>query len=136
MMIKEMKAFDMDELLALYASVGWTNYTDNPEMLERAYEHSLLTLEARDRERLVGIIRVVGDGYSIVFIQDLLVHPEYQRQGIGTQLLRRIMERFSDVYQMELLTDDTPGTISFYQSVGLRKTEGACTFIRMHTGDC
>lgn len=133
MTIKEMKAFDMDELLALYASVGWTNYTDNPEMLKQAYEHSLLILEARDGEKLVGIIRVVGDGYSIVFIQDILVHPEYQRQGIGTQLLRKIMELYSEVYQMELMTDDTPGTISFYQSMGLWKADdvGACAFVRM-----
>lgn len=133
MTIKEMKAFDIDELLALYNSVGWTNYTDNPEMLKQAYENSLLTLEARHQERLVGVIRVVGDGHSIVFIQDILVHPEYQRQGIGTQLLKEIMERFSGVYQMELLTDDTPKTISFYRSVGFRKAEdvGACAFIRM-----
>ena len=133
MTIKEMKAFDMDELLALYASVGWTNYTDNPEMLKQAYEHSLLILEARDGEKLVGIIRVVGDGYSIVFIKDILFHPEYQRQGIGTQLLRKIMELYSEVYQMELMTDDTPGTISFYQSMGLWKADdvGACAFVRM-----
>lgn len=99
----------------------------------QAYEHSLLILEARDGERLVGIIRVVGDGYSIVFIQDILVHPEYQRRGIGTQLLRKIMELYSEVYQMELMTDDTPGTISFYQSMGLWKADdvGACAFVRM-----
>ena len=38
-------------------------------------------MAAYDEDRLVGLIRVVGDGLTIVFIQDLLVYPQYQRQG-------------------------------------------------------
>ena len=91
MTIREMTTFDLEVLLDLYNSVGWTNYTRAPEMLRKAYENSLLTLGAYDGDQLAGIIRTVGDGYSVVFIQDILVFPEYQRKGIGTQLLREIM---------------------------------------------
>lgn len=133
MMIRELSTFDFDTILKLYSSVGWTNYTQNPQMLRNAYEHSLLTLGAYDGDELIGIIRTVGDGYSIVLVQDILVFPEYQRKGVGTQLLREVMERFSSVYQMQLMTDNTLKTISFYRSVGFVKADdmGCCAFMKM-----
>lgn len=133
MVIREMTTFELDKLLALYDSVGWTNYTRRPEMLLRAYENSLLTLGAYDGDRLVGVVRAVGDGFSVVFIQDILVSPKYQRRGIGTRLLREVMDRYPDVYQLELMTDNTPKTVSFYQSVGFVKADdmGCCAFIKM-----
>ncbi len=88
MTICELTTFDLDTILSLYSSVGWTNYTENPEMLKNAYDNSLLILGAYDGGRLVGVVRAVGDGFSVVFIQDILVFPEYQRRGIGTKLLR------------------------------------------------
>lgn len=87
-------------------------------MLKRAYESSLYIIGAYHGEKLVGIIRAVGDGASIVFIQDILVLPEYQRQGIGTALLKAILEKYSHVYQTELMTDNTEKTIGFYRSLG------------------
>ena len=133
MTVRELTAIDLDVLLDLYNSVGWTNYTEKPEMLKKAYENSLLILGAYENDQLVGVIRVVGDGFSVVFIQDILVFPEYQRRGIGTRLLQEVMDRYSSVYQMELMTDNTPKTVSFYQSVGFVKADdmGCCAFMRM-----
>lgn len=93
----------------------------------------IISLIAYDGDKLIGVIRTVGDGFSIVFVQDILVFPKYQRKGIGTQLLQEIMKRFSSVYQMELMTDNTPRTISFYQSLGFVKADdmGCCAFMRM-----
>ena len=53
--------------------------------------------------------------------------------GIGTSLMKSVMERYRDVYQIELLTDDTEKTIEFYKSVGLTPANeiGALSFIRM-----
>ncbi len=133
MVIRELTTFELDVLLDLYDRVGRTNYTQRPEMLKNAYENSLLILGAYDGDKLIGVIRTAGDGSSVVFIQDILVYPEYQRKGIGTQLLREIMERFSDVCQIELMTDNTAKTVSFYQSAGFVKADdmGCCAFIRM-----
>lgn len=117
--IKEYDTYNEEEILDLYQSVGWTNYTDRPEMLQNAYAHSLKIYAAYVGDKLAGIIRVVGDGYSVVFIQDLLVFPEQQRKGIGTALLQKILEEYKDVYQKHLLTENTPKTIQFYKSLGL-----------------
>lgn len=116
--IKEYQTYNESEILSLYTSVGWTNYTNHPEMLKNAYANSLKTLGAYEKEKLIGIIRVVGDGHSVVFIQDLLVYPEYQRQGIGTALLKQILQDYKHVYQKHLFTDNTEKTIQFYKSLG------------------
>ena len=108
-----------EEIFPLYEAVGWTNYTTNPTMLKNALEHSLFLISARDKDgKLIGFLRAVGDGYSIVYIQDIIVLPEYQRQGIGTQLLRQTLEHFKEVYQMILTTDSELKTIAFYESNG------------------
>lgn len=133
MTLCELTEFDFDEILPLYAAVGWTNYTDRPDMLKNAFAHSLVVLGAYDGGRLAGLLRAVGDGYSIVFIQDILILPEYQRQGVGTALFRALMARYPDAYQMELFTDDTPKTAAFYRSLGFMKDSdvGCCGFMKM-----
>ena len=105
--IREYREYKSEDVLRLYASVGWTAYTDDPAALERGFRHSLLVLAAWEDGELAGLIRAVGDGASIVFIQDILVFPKYQRRGIGKALMCAMMERYRTVYQMELLTDDT-----------------------------
>ncbi len=116
---KKNDTISFDEIFPLYEALGWTNYTSNPIMLQNALEHSLFLLSARDEEgKLIGFLRAVGDGYSIVYIQDIIVLPEYHRQGIGTQLLRQTMEHFKEVYQMILTTDSELKTIAFYEANG------------------
>ena len=115
----ENPALSLEEVLPLYEAVGWTNYTQNPTMLKEAYENSLHILGALNEEgKLVGVLRAVGDGASILFIQDILVYPEYQHQGIGTKLLQQTLEKFKNVYQIQLATDDSKKTVSFYESNG------------------
>lgn len=116
--IKEYTEYKKEEILHLYHSVGWLNYTQNPEMLKGAYKHSLKIIGAYDEDKLVGIIRVVGDGYSIIYIQDILVLPEYQHQGIGTLLMKKVLDDYKHVYQKTLLTDYAEKSICFYKSVG------------------
>lgn len=116
--IREYTDYNEQEILPLYESAGWINYTKNPVMLRESYRHSLKIYAAYLNEQLVGLIRVVGDGFSVVFVQDLLVYPDNQRQGIGTALLKKVLEEFSGVYQLHLLTDHTEKTVAFYKSLG------------------
>ena len=126
-LIKVYEAYNEQEILPLYESVGWSNYTQKPQMLKDAYLHSLKSYAAYVDNKLVGIIRVVGDGASVVFVQDLLVYPQYHRQGIGTALLKKIMEEYNGVYQLHLLTENTEKTIAFYKSLGfLMDTDIEC----------
>lgn len=115
MEIREYRQYAEREILLLYASVGWTAYTDQPETLRRGFENSLLTLAAYEENRLIGVLRAVGDGQTIVFVQDLLILPEYQRRGVGTALLRKLLARYPQVRQIELTADDSPSLLAFYR---------------------
>ncbi len=121
MEIREYLNYNETEILRLYAAVGWTAYTQDAESLRRGYEHSLLVLGAYEGEELLGIIRAVGDGATIVFVQDILVYPEQQRKGIGSALLQAVLDRYAGVRQIELVTDNTEKTVAFYKSMGFRE---------------
>ena len=132
MEIKPYTHYIESEVLPLYEAVGWRNYCVRPEMLRRAYENSLCVLGAYEEETLVGVIRTVGDGASILFVQDIIVHPLHQRMGIGTKLMQAMLERYAHVYQIQLMTDDTERTNVFYRSLGFRPMEafGCCGFVK------
>ena len=118
MEIREYQNYNEEEILRLYTAVGWTAYTQDPSALRRGYEHSLLVLGAYEGDELLGIIRAVGDGATIVFVQDILVYPEQQRKGVGSALLQAVLDRYSAVRQIELVTDNTEKTVAFYKSMG------------------
>lgn len=130
--IREYAEYHAGEILRLYTQVGWTAYTEDMAALERGYQHSLLVLAAYENNELLGIVRVVGDGATVLLVQDILVYPERQRQGIGTALLRSVLDRYPSVRQIQLVTDNTPKNAAFYRSLGFSEFSefGCCGFMR------
>lgn len=124
------------DLMPIYEAVGWTNYTTKPEMLKAAFENSLHIIGAFNKdEKMIGVLRGVGDGASILFIQDILVYPEYQHQGIGTKLLQQTLEKYKNVYQIQLTTDNSMKTISFYESNGFTSLTSLNCVSFIYTGN-
>ncbi|MDD2764415.1 MAG: GNAT family N-acetyltransferase [Opitutaceae bacterium] len=78
------------EFNALRESVGWGAIRPLPAA-ERAIKHSLYFVKALHAGRVVGVARIIGDGGNAFYVQDVIVHPEYQHQGIGTALMDRVM---------------------------------------------
>ncbi|VJA80560.1 GNAT family acetyltransferase [Streptococcus pneumoniae] len=116
--IKKQEIVKLEDVLHLYQAVGWTNYTHQTEMLEQALSHSLVIYLALDGDAVVGLIRLVGDGFSSVFVQDLIVLPSYQRQGIGSSLMKEALGNFKEAYQVQLVTEETEKNVGFYRSMG------------------
>lgn len=116
--IKKQEFVKLEDVLHLYQAVGWTNYINQPQMLEQALSHSLAIYLALDGDTVVGLIRLVGDGFSSVFVQDLIVLPSYQRQGIGSSLMKEALEDFKEAYQVQLATEQTEKNVGFYRSMG------------------
>lgn len=59
--------------------------------------------------------------------------PEYQRRGIGSALLKKVLDRYNGVYQIELMTDNEPERVGFYKAAGFVKADeiGCCAFMKM-----
>ena len=111
-----------DELAELYDAVGWVAYTRDLDALDRALRGSSLVVTARSDGRLVGLARIVTDGATIAYLQDILVRPEEQRGGVGRRLVTAALDPFASVRQKVLLTDDDPGQRAFYESFGFAET--------------
>ncbi|MDZ8275679.1 GNAT family N-acetyltransferase [Microbacterium aquimaris] len=109
-----------DEIVELYSAVGWTAYTADPQRLVAAVRASHHVCTARDDTgALVGLLRTLSDGLTIVYIQDILVAPPHQRTGVGGALLDHLLGRTAHIRQTVLLTDDEPSQRAFYESRGL-----------------
>lgn len=107
-----------DEVVRLYESVGWTAYTRDPENLMRSVAGSHRVVTARRDGRLVGLARSISDGATIVYLQDVLVHPAEQGQGVGRGLMDALFDSYAHVRQHVLLTDTDPGQRAFYERLG------------------
>jgi GNAT superfamily N-acetyltransferase len=109
------KAIKIEQLERLYKDVQWYAYTEDIEVLYQAISQSLEVISAWNGEELVGLIRIVGDGLTIIYIQDILVLHAYQNQGIASQLMQQILCKYKTVRQKVLLTEEAPDVRHFYE---------------------
>lgn len=84
--------------------VGWRR-VPTPEQHLAVLRGSAHVVLARDGERVVGFVTAVGDGVLSAFIPLLEVLPEYQGEGIGTELMRRMLARLDSLYMVDLCCD-------------------------------
>ena len=117
-MLAEDEIPDTQDLVDLYTSVSWLRYAQEPDRLHEAVVGSSYVVTARASGQLVGLARCVSDGVSIAYVQDILVRPEFQQQGVGRRMMDAVLRRFSSVRQVVLLTDDEDRQHAFYQAMG------------------
>lgn len=121
-----------DAILGLYHAHRWIHATD-PARLRVAIANSALSLVAcADDGTIVGYARAMSDGAFAVYIADILVHPDWQRMGIGGRLLEGILERYPmDTFHHQVLISER-GAEGFYRHHGLTPITayGLTAFIR------
>lgn len=112
------KDIDKVALEKLYADAGWSAYTKDMDQLHRALLQSYDVITAWEGTRLVGLVRTISDGLTILYIQDILVLSDYQNCGIASMLMQMVVEKHQDVRQKVLLTEDAPDVRHFYEKNG------------------
>lgn len=100
--------------------VGWPQPPDAAALLRilRGSSHVWLAREP-DSGRVLGFITALSDGVLTAFIPLLEVLPDYQGQGIGTQLVQRMLTTLAPLYSVDLVCDDA--LAPFYERLGLRR---------------
>lgn len=121
------RAIPPADLIALYDAVGWSAYTRDPEGLTRAIANSTYVVTAWE-EGLVGLARCLSDDVALCYVQDILVRPDFQGQGLGRRLLTACLERFAHVRMCALLTDDEERQRRFYEALGFTNTRAFTGF--------
>jgi GNAT superfamily N-acetyltransferase len=114
----ESRDLPIESILALYRANEWSA-AQKPDMLQRALQasHSLVT--AWDDVKLVGLGNAISDSHLVVYYPHLLVLPEYQGRGIGTELMRRLMSRYQGFHQHMLVADGR--ALEFYRKCGFER---------------
>lgn len=115
----EKKDLPFDQLQKLFILVGWSDEGTLPDELIAGFMcpwiHSTLVISAWDKDRLVGAVRVLSDTIFRSVIYDLLVDPEYQGHGIGSELVLRCFNHFPGSGWLVCTEGKTP---YFYKKLG------------------
>lgn len=115
--------FDKEAIQRLYLDNEWYAYTHDINKLYRSIRNSKDKIGAYHKGELVGLIRTITDEESICFIQDILILKKYHRKGIGKTLMQMIFDRYPNIRQIALMTDNTEKQKSFYESIGMVSLE-------------
>ncbi len=114
----EARDIPLDALLRLYSANEWSS-ANKPNELHDALMNSHSLLTAWDGVRLVGLGNAISDGHLVVYYPHLLVDPEYQGKGIGSELMRRLKAIYEGFHQHVLIADGR--AIDFYERCGFTR---------------
>ncbi len=109
-----------DEFNMLTEAVGWGKRIN--EIVEEALSNTLCSICAYDGEKLIGYGRIIGDKTIFLYIQDVMVIPEYQGKKIGTGIMNTLLEKINEYKKVnpEIRTylGASKGRESFYERFG------------------
>jgi GNAT superfamily N-acetyltransferase len=114
----EQREIPVEQLVSLYRANGWSS-AEKPETLRRALMNSHALESAWAGDMLIGLGNTISDGFLVVYYPHLIVHPEYQGRGVGSELMKRLMARYSGFHQQMLVADGR--AIDFYRKCGFAR---------------
>ena len=121
--IKLVKNWDEEEIIILYKSAGWWKERYNPKAINKMIKGSFafaVVIETKSN-KTVGMGRVISDGISDAYIQDLVVLPEHRLKGIGRLIVKNLLEFCFNkkIEWIGLIAE--PEQDGFYESLGFSK---------------
>ncbi|MDQ0202785.1 GNAT family N-acetyltransferase [Pectinatus haikarae] len=117
----EEKIFTQDKIQELFLSVDWVS-GQYPARLYKALKNSSTVLTAWDKERLVGLVRVLDDSEMVAYIHYVLVNPAYQGKKIAATMIRMIKEKYKDYLYIEIMPEERKNA-GFYKKFGFEIME-------------
>lgn len=114
---KDEKVFTKKDLTELFLSVDWKLSASNPDILYLALINSQTVFTAWHNNELVGLARALDDGILVAYIHYVLVNPRYQGQGIASNLIKMIKNKYRNYLYIELMPDEKKN-VTFYQNLG------------------
>ena len=112
------KKFTQEQVQKLFLSVNWVS-GQYPERLYQALLHSSTVFTAWDKDKLVGLLRVLDDGGMMAYVHYVLVDPAYQGQGIAGHLVNDMKEKYKDYFYIEVMPEESKNA-SFYEKFGFK----------------
>lgn len=120
------KDFSANDLRQLFQSVDWLS-ANYPDRLKKALDHCETVFTAWDGVQLVGLVNAIDDSELTAYVHYLCVNPAYQGQGIGSELLNRIKEKYKN-YLYIIIIAENEALIQYYSRNGFRYIDGRYVF--------
>lgn len=98
--------------------VGWPEPPDVHAHYRILRGSAAIVVAQREDGNVVGFITAISDGVSCAYIPHLEVLPAYQAQGIGSELLQRMLAKLGQLYMIDLICD--PDVQPFYARFGMQ----------------
>ncbi|HVU94965.1 MAG TPA: GNAT family N-acetyltransferase [Puia sp.] len=111
------------EIIEVYNSSGLNRPTTDPRRIAGMYANSNLVVTAWDGDLLVGVSRSLTDFHYCCYLSDLAIRKEYQKQGIGQELVRLTKEAIGPSSMLLLLA--APSAMEYYPKIGMDKLDNA-----------
>lgn len=106
----------------LYETTGWNRkYGFTEEDLHKAVSNSYFICCAYSGSQLIGFGRLISDGIYQSFIGDMIVHPAYQKNGIGSQILTILIEKCQTEGMKWVQLTSAQGKMDFYKKFGFEE---------------
>ena len=121
----------LEELQSLYEAVKWSS-AKKPEQLHKAMQNSHSVVTAYYEEKLIGLANAISDGALVVYFPHLLIHPKYQRIGIGKRLIEVLLKKYEGFHQQVLIADNN--AVNFYKKNGFKLATNT-TSLWIYDGD-
>lgn len=121
-----------EELFFLYSANKWSS-AQKLEALQLAMQNSHSLVVAYHEDKLIGLGNAISDGSLVVYFPHLLVHPEYQKLGIGTKIMDVLLDKYKDFHQKMIVADDN--AIGFYKDKGFVIAENTSSMWIYEGGD-
>jgi len=86
---------NINEFNLLYDSVGWGAY--DKTISKRALDNTFYSVSVYDDDNIVGYGRLIGDTICFMYIQDIMVKPEFQNKKIGTLIMNKLLEKINEL---------------------------------------
>ncbi len=126
------KSAPPDQILALYHQAGWWSEEFTPESREfigRIIRHSFCFVIALDNDDIIGMGRIISDGVSDAYIQDVTVRQDYRGKGIGQRIIRTLVNHLKacGIGWIGLISE--PGYERFYENLGFNRMTDYTPFL-------
>ncbi|WP_042147774.1 GNAT family N-acetyltransferase [Paucisalibacillus sp. EB02] len=103
--------------------VDWPNPPSTGTHLKLLKNSSYMVIAIdEDVNRVVGFITAISDGVLSAYIPLLEVLPNYKNQGIGKELVKKMLEQLRHLYMIDLCCDDD--LVPYYEKFGMKKGTG------------
>lgn len=112
----------IDNFNYLTAKVGWGIRDNN--IVNEALNHTLYSVSIYDDNKIVGYGRIIGDKTIFLYIQDIMVIPEYQGKKIGTMIMNSLLNKVNEYKKINpnirTYLGASQGKEGFYKKFGFK----------------